>query len=165
VSIPFDEAQAGVVTEDLDGLAELLTQLQKVAAELPGNEGSLAEDADFCRQLATLQIDLLGARALADRTGSDAGLRSALSCRCRQLRSATAELVISSLGYHALPNPQPLLIDNEGPIGHHHALQMMLGLADYFEPPGPGGGEYNDRDTIAGRIFGSTPPDALPERS
>jgi len=164
LNIGLDETQSGVAAEVLEGLADLLAQLQELAAELPGEDGPLAQDADFCRRLRSLQIDLQGARALAARAGSDACLRSALSCRCRQLRTASAELVISSLGYYALPNPQPLLIDNEGPIGHHHALQMMLGLADYFQPDGPGGGEYGDRDAIARRIFGSAGPGALPER-
>jgi hypothetical protein len=114
LNIRLDETQSGVAAEVLEGLADLLAQLQKMAAELPGEDGPLAQDADFCRRLRTLQIDLLGARALAARAGSDACLSSALSCRCRQLRTASAELVISSLGYYALPNPQPLLIDNEG---------------------------------------------------
>lgn len=152
-------ADSAVSSVELDRLTELLAQLLEVAAELPGEDGNLADDADFRRHYGLLQVDLLGARALAARADSDVCLQMALNCRCSQLRTASAELVISALGYHALPNPQPLLIDNEGPIGHHHALRMMLGLADYFEPSGLGVGEYSDRDAIASRIFSDTAPD------
>ena len=167
-----------LILENLDQLVAQLEELALLAGELPGDNGCLAEDDHFSRQLVGLQIDLLGARALAARAVSEDTLWKVVAIRSAEIRSTAAGLVISALGYQALPDPDPLLIDNEGPIGHHRALQLMLGLAGYFgasesridaQVAGQirdklgdeisdnwGDGGFADRDAIARRIFSET---------
>lgn len=164
-----------LIIENLSQLASLLDQLGVLAAELPGDEGSLADDEDFSRQLVGLRIDLLGAQAVAVRAAADhrsdnrstEDLWRVVAIRNAEIRSAAAGLLINALGYQALPYPDPLLIDNEGPIGHHQALALMRSLAGYFGAAGDeqiageigdnwGDGGLAERDAIARRIFSAT---------
>ncbi len=160
-----------LIIENLQQLGAQLEELAALALELPGDNGCLADDDDFSRALVGLQIDLLGARALAARAEREEVLWQVVAVRSAEMRSTAAALVISGLGYQALPDPNPLLIDNEGPIGHHRALELMLGLAGYFgasegqntdqnadqiaDKIGDnwGDGGFSDRDAIARRIF------------
>jgi hypothetical protein len=151
----------------------LLEALADLAVQLPGESdqpqaGSLWQDEDFQRRYRTLQIERLGVAALAQRMADDERLQAAVSCRLDALCRDLAALAVMSLAYFALPDPDPLLIDNEGPIGHHLALPIMRAIAGYFEPDGflPGnqaedadegyraGGGYHYRNVIAEKIFG-----------
>jgi hypothetical protein len=168
-------AEQELISKNLDQLAAQLEQLARLASELPGDAGAVADDEDFSRQLTRLRIDLLGAQALAVRAAAaeptdeqdSEALWRAVAIRNAEIRSTAAGLLISTLGYQALPNPDPLLIDNEGPIGHHQALELMRSLAGYFGADGEaqmadeigdnwGDGGFADRDAIARRIFTAT---------
>ena len=70
------------------------------------------------------------------------------------MKTALSELIINTLGYQALPDPEPLLIDNEGPIGHHQALGLMRALRDYFEPGREQDG-FELKSTIARKVLES----------
>jgi hypothetical protein len=154
-------------TDKVDRLFELLAGLARDlpgdgAAGQPGEAVSLWQDDSFQRRFRLLQIQRLAVIALAARAGADECLSAAAHCRVDQLGRDLAALAISSLGYYALPDPDPLLIDNEGPIGHHQALSTMRSLATYFEPGQPGeGGEttvtgdisYLQKSRIASRVF------------
>jgi len=145
-------------------LDDLLAQLAQIARELPGEDGSLWQDAAFQRRYQTLRVTQLGLTALAVRAEGDDCLSWALSHRRDVLRRDLAELAFTALGYQALPDPDPLLIDNEGPIGHHLALKIMRALADYFEPvsqqaediPAVSAGlRQSFKSRIASRVFGT----------
>ena len=61
---------------------------------------------------------------------------------------------MEAFGYYSLPYPDPLAIDNEGPIGHHYALAALRGMfAGRSLPADPGAGE-GLRDRIANQLFG-----------
>ena len=161
---------APAIASDLDALRELLETLSELAKTLPGDDPESLEpisqwqDGDFQRRYRMLEIDLMGIDGLASRAEGDEALRAAVNYRLGVTKTALIELIISTLGYQALPNPDPLLIDNEGPIGHHQALALMRAVGDYFEPrPGMAEGgyasgsdqEYELKDTIARRVFAS----------
>lgn len=159
------EAAAPAIASDLDALSELLETLGEVAKTLPGDDLQSLEpisqwqDGDFQRRYRMLEIDLMGIAGLAGRAKDDETLRAAVNYRLGVTKTVLIELIISTLGYQALPNPDPLLIDNEGPIGHHQALALMRALGDYFEPrSGTADGSdqgYELKDTIARKVFAS----------
>lgn len=169
---PSSAQQPGAADPDsprspVDELAQRIAQLSELAQQLPGDSGTLAEDEDFARQLAALRVDLLGLKALAERSSAEDALQRVVRIRSAELRRSAAELVINALGYQVLPNPEPLLIDNEGPIGHHAALPLMLELAGYFgasvSPADEqiatqigdnwGDGGFSEREALARQIF------------
>lgn len=133
----------------------LLGLLNDAAAELPGDqgEGPLAADPDFVKRRSELEVALLGIEALAAR-GSPLLSRVA-ACRIEALEVELAVLADHVFGYDALPDPDPLLIDNEGPIGHHHALGVMRSLAGRFggAMQVPGGRETEHKNEIANRLL------------
>jgi len=151
---------APAIASDLDALRELLETLSEVAKTLPGDDPESLEpisqwqDGDFQRRYRMLEIDLMGIDALVlrARAEDDEYLQAAVNYRLGVTKTALIELIISTLGYQALPDPDPLLIDNEGPIGHHRALALMRAVGEYFEPR-PGRDLL--KDTIARKVFES----------
>lgn len=136
-------------------LRRLLALLLEAAAELPGDlsERPLAADPDFARKRSELEVALLGIEALEQR-GSPV-LERVAACRTAAAEAELAALADHVFGYYALPDPDPLLIDNEGPIGHHHALGVMRSLAARFGGAlrAPGGHETEHKNEIANRLL------------
>jgi hypothetical protein len=98
-----------------------------------------APDADddlagLRRQVAELEVDIAGLEALELRAlaGETADGPPALAALLPLKQAAAAqrlgELQVASLGYYALPFPDALRIDNEGPIGHHYALSELADM-------------------------------------
>ncbi len=133
-----------------------LVELGKLARELPCEGASVWEEDDFQRRYRGLEIECLGLewleRRLAGEEPEARTLRSMLSCRLEALQQRLAELTISAFGYYALPYPDPLHIDNEGPLGPRQALPAMRRLAAYFEPAADAGPSQH-RDEIARQLF------------
>jgi len=136
-------------------LRRLLAILIEAARELPGDlsAGPLAADPDFARRRSELEVALLGIEALEQR-GSPL-LDRVAACRAAAAETELAALADHVFGYYALPDPDPLLIDNEGPIGHHHALSVMRSLAARFGGAvrAPGGHETEHKNEIANRLL------------
>jgi alkylation response protein AidB-like acyl-CoA dehydrogenase len=175
------EQRADGLFEPAAGLSALARKLAAAAAELPGDEGPLSEDPAFARKLAELGVDLAGLEALEQRHvwqqfggGSDLqiaigrslpqiaphrvaiGRSLPLVLRLRHARVAEriGELFVEAFGYYALPYPDPLAIDNEGPIGHHYALAALRGMFAGRTPPADGDPDMGLRDRIANQLFG-----------
>lgn len=200
------EARAQRRFEPAAALRVLAGQLAEAAQELPGDDGSLAEDPGFARKLAELAVDLAGLEALEQRevwemwerspdrdleiapttTGRDleiaptrtdrdleiaptirgrdleiaptgrGGAARALALRLRhtQISQRIGELFVEALGYYSLPYPDPVSIDNEGPIGHHYALAALRGMFARRLPPADDGHGEGLRDRIAHQLFG-----------
>jgi hypothetical protein len=148
------DADAGSET-GLARLRRLLALLIEAAADLPGDSsaGPLAADPDFARRRSEIEVALLGIEALLQR-GSPL-LDRVAACRTGAAEAELAALADDVFGYYALPDPDPLLIDNEGPIGHHHALGVMRSLAARFGGAvrAPGGHETEHRNEIANRLL------------
>ncbi len=119
----------------LPGVATARVQyerLGRLAAEMPSGAGSVADDAAFQRQYRDLGVDLLGLEMLqlrivsyaarGDSHPGVAALRPVAELQRARFDQRVAELMLETLGYYALPCPDELLIDNEGPIGHDYAL-------------------------------------------
>lgn len=109
-------------------LGARLERLHAAAATLPdGHGGRLSDDADLGRRFGLLGVELMGLAVLEQRA-RDAGddrLTAAASLRARRAALHLAELGIDVFGPYALAFPDPLLIDNEGPIGHDYALAAV----------------------------------------
>ncbi|MBX3705286.1 MAG: acyl-CoA dehydrogenase family protein [Pseudomonadales bacterium] len=145
-------------------LALPLARLMALAADLPGNDGQLADDPDFRRHCADLGVEIAALEALELRhlTGApfDGPMRDptvrarALRLRANRLRERIGALAVDAFGYHSLPDPDPLTVDNEGPIGHHYALaavQAMLAGGATVLDDATG---ITDLDTIAHQLTG-----------
>ncbi len=108
-------------------------RLRALAGGMGNGEGvTLAEDDDFRRKLAELEVGLAGLEALELRALGAGEGNEALAPLVELGREASAgrlaELYVEALGYHGLPFPDPLTIDNEGPIGHDYALTALADL-------------------------------------
>lgn len=55
-------------------------------------------------------------------------IEALLVLKTQQLEQQIAQLAQDALGYYALPNPNPALLANEGPIGPEYALLAMQGM-------------------------------------
>ena len=131
-----DQAPVAVTARAQAQLARLKTDLAAIA---DGCGGLLNNDADFRRRIADLEVRLrslqaLERRSLADRSagqqrlgacGVKAGL---LVLGSADLELEVGELRIAAAGYYALPEPDPLLTDNEGPIGPGYASPPIAGM-------------------------------------
>ncbi|MCY4214725.1 MAG: acyl-CoA dehydrogenase family protein [Gammaproteobacteria bacterium] len=118
-------------------------QLARLKADLPaiadGGGGSLDGDAGFRRRLAHLEVRLaslqaLEARCLADRSagqgrpGAPGAKASLLALGSADLELTLGRLRIDAAGYYALPQPDAVLTDNEGPIGPGYASPPVEGM-------------------------------------
>ncbi len=119
--------------------AQLVRIRDGLAAIADGCGGYLDADADFKRRLSGLEVRLgslrvLEARSLADRCAGEQRLGACgvkagmLALGCADLERQLGELRIDAAGYYALPQPDPLLTDNEGPIGPGYALRPLEGM-------------------------------------
>ena len=115
--------------------AQLARTKADLAAIADGRGGFLDGDAGFKRRLAALEVRLrslqaLEARSLADRSAGGTGGAKAdlLALGCAELGSELRDLRIDAAGYYALPQPDPLLSDNEGPIGPGYASPPLEGM-------------------------------------
>ena len=117
-------------------LGRMKTELAAIA---DGSGGFLDGDAGFRHRLARLEVRLeslqaLEARSLADRVARKPhpGLCDAKAdlvvLGLAALEREIGELSIDVAGYYALPQPDPLLTDNEGPVGPGYALPPLEGM-------------------------------------
>jgi hypothetical protein len=139
-------------------LSRDLASVRTIALETPSGESVLWDDADFQRRFCGLEISILALSVLdARRAGSryPEVLAAMLECKSSEASDRLAELTIQALGYYALPDPDPLLIDNEGPIGHHRALAAMAALSGYFTRAGLPAGDvaYAQKNALARALF------------
>ena len=165
--------------EPAAGLRVLADQLDLLAAGLPGGDGSLAEDPPFARKLAELAVDLAGLEALEYRHAatprawetlltlgaddrlaaagdwpSDDGWAAMLRLRHARIAQRLGELLVEAFGYYSLPYPDPLTIDNEGPIGHDYALTALQGLLAGRSLAIDGDASELLKNRIAKQVFG-----------
>ena len=131
-----DQAPVAVTARAQAQLTQLKADLGTIA---DGFGGFLDNDADFKRRLAGLEVRLrslqaLEGRSLTDRSadqqrlgpcGVKAGL---LALGSADLEGELAALRIDAAGYYALPELDPLLTDNEGPIGPGYASPPIEGM-------------------------------------
>lgn len=109
-------------------LARLRRRLQEAGDDA-------ADDlAGLRRRVAELEVEVAGLEGLelralvAEDRGDTAALASLLRLRQAAAAQRLGELQVESLGYYGLPYPDALLIDNEGPIGHHYALSELADM-------------------------------------
>jgi alkylation response protein AidB-like acyl-CoA dehydrogenase len=167
--------------EPAAGLARLAAGLSAAAQELPGDAAErLADEPGFAGRLAELGVELAGLEALewrwlAQEVGAisrsrppvDRDLEIAPTVRGRDLEIAPTVLRLrrtaitqrigalfgEAFGYYSLPYPDPVTIDNEGPIGHHYALAALQGMLAGRLLPIDGGTSEMYRDRIANHLF------------
>ena len=127
-----DQAPVAVTPSAEALLARIKADLAVIA---DGRGGFLDGDAGFKRRLAGLEVRLkslqaLEARSLADRSaGVSPGVKvDLLALNCADLERDLTDLRIDAAGYYALPRPDPLLTDNEGPIAPGYASPPLEGM-------------------------------------
>jgi len=113
----------------------LRVHLARLEARLREGGGAHDDLAALHHQITELSVDVAGLEGLELRVlagGDDGRLTSALASILRLKQAAAVqrlgELQTASLGYYALPYPDALLIDNEGPIGHDYALSELADM-------------------------------------
>jgi alkylation response protein AidB-like acyl-CoA dehydrogenase len=124
--------------ERLDHLGRdrwLAPRLAVHLSRLKARAAALGADEDFDRKRALLEIDVAALEGLELRVlarADDGAMPPAMTAvlRVRQAHAAQrlGELATELLGYYALPFPDALLIDNEGPIGHDYALSEITDM-------------------------------------
>lgn len=144
-------------------------RLKTLARETPAGATALADDGDFSRKMAALEVAVaalegLELRALAEQERAVAspgvvpGRSPAMASMLRIRRAAAAqrlgELYVEALGYYGLPFPDALLIDNEGPIGHDYALSEMRDMLRGRSWSIDGGTSETHKNRIARTILG-----------
>ena len=127
-----DQASVAVTAAVESSLVRVKAGLGETA---DGHGGFLEGDAGFKRRLADLEVRLsalrgLEASSLAHRSkGNAPGVQAAmLELGCAELAQSLGGLMSEAAGYYALPQPDPLLTDNEGPIGPGYALPSLEGM-------------------------------------
>jgi alkylation response protein AidB-like acyl-CoA dehydrogenase len=81
-------------------------------------------------------------------------LAAVLRLRRTGISQRIGELFVEAFGYYSLPYPDPLTIDNEGPIGHDYALAALQGMLAGRSLSIDGGPGEALRDRIAHQLFG-----------
>ena len=131
-----DQAPVAVTARAQAQLARLKADFASIA---DGCGGFLDSDANFKRRLAGLEVRLESLQALEGRSLAErsAGQRRLGACSVKvgllalgsaDLELEVGELRIAAAGYYALPEPDPLLTDNEGPIGPGYASPPIEGM-------------------------------------
>ena len=108
-------------------------------------------------RLAALEISILSLEMLEQRvvtaSATAVGLMSAeaavVRTRSRSIERELAAITIDSLGYYALPDPEPTPGDNEGPVGPRFSRDAISELFGYVEGLGVLSDELSERDRIA----------------
>lgn len=120
-----------------------LDRLRELAQGVVVGSATLWDDADFSHQLRILEIAQQGQEVLEQRLlqTDDPVVNRALEAMLALAGNESAleiqHLVRGALGYDLLPDPDPLLLANEGPIGHEYAVMAMQGmLGDGTATPG-----------------------------
>jgi alkylation response protein AidB-like acyl-CoA dehydrogenase len=156
-----------LLSHERTGVARVATsgvQLNRVREIAEGQEPStdgLWQDAGFQRRYRELEIELIGLemlelRILADlEAGQVPGPESSiLKIKGTEIGQRINELMVEALGYYALPYPDELLIDNEGPVGHDHALAALKGWLFSRAWSIYGGSNEVQKNIIARRALG-----------
>ncbi|MGA1676781.1 MAG: acyl-CoA dehydrogenase family protein [Pseudomonadales bacterium] len=119
-----------VLSEPTSGLhlASAMEALDRVASDLPGDDGALDADPAWQRRRAELDVTLIGLEALAERLAAGhapAAIAAVLRERLTYARDTLEALLVDSFGYYASVDADPELLHNEGPIGHHGLLSAL----------------------------------------
>ncbi|MGA0840001.1 MAG: acyl-CoA dehydrogenase family protein [Pseudomonadales bacterium] len=119
-----------VLSEPTSGLhlASAMEALDRVASDLPGDDGALDADPAWQRRRAELDVTLIGLEALAERLAAGhapAAIAAVLRERLTDARDTLEALLVDSFGYYASVDADPELLHNEGPIGHHGLLSAL----------------------------------------
>ena len=146
-----DRKLAGAMPMGRPGQAEaLLAAVRSRARALPGAPASRlryaferlggADQEIDRRQRSSMGVELLGLEALEARVAADAGgsaggaaRRAMLASRVAGLAEDIAMQALTSAGYHALPAPNPLAVDNEGPVSERWSWDAMADLFGYVD--------------------------------
>jgi alkylation response protein AidB-like acyl-CoA dehydrogenase len=113
-----------------------LADVGQAAAQTPWDGRSVADDEAFQRQYCELGVDVVGLEALELRVLAEqraapksacetSVLNAVVALKGKEIGHRIAQLGVETLGYYALPLPDELLIDNEGPIGPAYARGAM----------------------------------------
>jgi len=134
-----------------------LERLKALAAERPRDGTALLEDADFRRRLADAEVAVYALEALELRAVGQADVGAAasvLKIRGAEVGQQISELLLESFGYHGLPCPDALLVDNEGAIGHDYALSALQGMLQSRSWSIDGGTSEVHKNIIAKTVLG-----------
>ncbi len=156
-----------LLSHERTGVARVATsavQLERVREIAVGQDpgaGTLWEEPSFQRRYRELEIELIGLemlelRILADlEAGQVPGPESSiLKIKGTEIGQRINELMVEALGYYALPYPDQLLIDNEGSVGHDHALAALQGWLFSRAWSIYGGSNEVQKNIIARRALG-----------
>ncbi|MDH3640979.1 MAG: acyl-CoA dehydrogenase family protein [Gammaproteobacteria bacterium] len=133
-----------------------LEHLALIAAEMPAEGESVADDEAFQRKCQALEVTLLGLEMLELRIRHEVESGRAaraeklmLSIKCAELAQAIADLTLETLGYYALPFPDQVPGDNERPVGPEHALAA---LQSWLASHSSSGAEVSDHKNTIARV-------------
>jgi hypothetical protein len=108
------------------------------------DSGPEDRDLKIAPTVGNRDLDVVPAEALA----------AVLRLRRTGISQRIGELFVEAFGYYSLPYPDPLTIDNEGPIGHDYALAALQGMLAGRSESIDGGTSETLRDRIAHQLFG-----------
>jgi alkylation response protein AidB-like acyl-CoA dehydrogenase len=130
-----------LLTHERTGVARVgmskvqLSRLKTLARNTEEDGVSLWSDAGFRAKVHALEIDLMGLEILELRTlanlssGAAPGPESSiLKLAGSEIGQRIVQLQVETFGYYALPYPDQILLDNEGPIGDEYAVPAMQGM-------------------------------------
>ena len=127
-----DQAPVAVTARAEAQLARMKQGLKEIG---DGRGGFLDSDADVKRRLASLEVRLMALQALEARSLDHRSVSKTpdlkatlLEMGCAELTRELGELMSDTAGYYALPRPDPVLTDNEDPIGPGYALPLLEGM-------------------------------------
>lgn len=131
----------GLLTHERTGIAGVarsqiaLKQLRAMAKATPQNGLSLAEDQNFVQKLDAVEVELMALEitelrtlATVEKGGAPGPESSILKLKGTEISQQISDLKVEALGYYALPYPDQMLLDNEGPIGPDDALSSLQAM-------------------------------------
>ncbi len=156
-----------LLTHERTGVARVgmsqvqLKRLKTLARNTEDNGVSLWSDASFRAKVHALEIELMGLEMLELRTlanlsnGAAPGPESSiLKLKGSEIGQRLAQLQVETFGYYALPYPDQLLLDNEGPIGDEYAVPAMQGMLFSRAWSVYGGANEIQKNIIAKSVLG-----------
>ena len=131
----------GLLTHERTGIAGVgrsqvqLQKLKDIAAQTAVDGESLLDDPAFERKIQEVEVELMALEMTELRTlatveegGAPGPESSILKLKGTAISQRIAELQMEAFGYYALPYPDQMLIDNEGPVGPDAAIPGIKGM-------------------------------------
>jgi alkylation response protein AidB-like acyl-CoA dehydrogenase len=156
-----------LLTHERTGVARVgmskvqLSRLKTLARNTEEDGVSLWSDAGFRAKVHALEIDLMGLEILELRTlanlssGAAPGPESSiLKLAGSEIGQRIVQLQVETFGYYALPYPDQILLDNEGPIGDEYAVPAMQGMLFSRAWSVYGGANEIQKNIIAKSVLG-----------